>query len=101
MFVQESKKVFANVCFQRFAVGWVKPCNIAFSIFPNVFNIFNIFFDLTLKRAVFSEVFSETWDQSTLHCLSKKGYYSIVRIASVRYVEAEDCNTRLHETLST
>ena len=26
---------------------------------------------------------------------------SIVRIASVRYVQAEDCNTRLHETLST
>ena len=32
---------------------------------------------------------------------SEKGYYSIVRIASVRYVQAEDCNTRLNETLST
>ena len=38
MFVQESKKVYANVCFQRFAVGWVKPYNIAFSIFANVVN---------------------------------------------------------------
>ena len=54
--------------------------------------------NLTLERVVFSEVFSEAWDQNTLHCLSKKGYYSIVRIVSVRYVQAEDCNTRLHET---
>ena len=43
MFVQESKKAFANVCFQRFAVGWVKRYNIAFSIFPNVFNIVNVY----------------------------------------------------------
>ena len=43
MFVQESKKVFPNACFQRFGIGWVKPYNIAFSIFPNVFNIFNIY----------------------------------------------------------
>ena len=43
MFVEESKKVFANVCLQRFAVGWVKPYNIAFSIFPNVFIIFIVF----------------------------------------------------------
>ena len=35
------------------------------------------------------------------HCLSEKRYYSIVCIASVRYVQAEDCNTWLHETLST
>ena len=42
MFVQESKKVFANVCLQRFAVRWVKPYNIAFSIFSNVFIIFII-----------------------------------------------------------
>ena len=57
--------------------------------------------NLTLERVVLSEVFSEAWDYNTLHCLSEKGYYSIVRIASVRYVQAEDCNTRLHETLST
>ena len=38
MFVQESKKVFANVCFQQFAVGWVKPYNIAFLSFPNALN---------------------------------------------------------------
>ena len=43
MFVEESKKVFANVCLQRFAVEWVKPYNIAFSIFPNVFIIFFVF----------------------------------------------------------
>ena len=46
MFVQDSKKVFANVCCQQFVVGWVKPYNIAFSTFPNVFNIFYIFFFL-------------------------------------------------------
>ena len=61
--------------------------------------------NMTLEKEVFSEVFrevfSEAWDQNALHCLSEKGYYSIVCIASVRYVQAEDCNTRLHETLST
>ena len=57
--------------------------------------------NLTLERVVFSDVFSEAWDQNTLHCLPEKGYCPIVRIASVRYVQAEDCNTRLHETLNT
>ena len=37
MFAEESKKVFTNVCLQRFVVGWVKPNNIAFLIFLNVF----------------------------------------------------------------
>ena len=53
------------------------------------------------SKGVFGEIFSEAWDQNTLPCLSEKGYHSIVCIASVRYVQAEDCNTRLHETLST
>ena len=56
--------------------------------------------NLTLERVVFSDIFSEAWDQNTLCCLSEKGYYSIVRIGSVRYVQTEDCNTCLHETLS-
>ena len=43
MFAEESKKVFTNVCLQRFVVGWVKPNNIAFLIFLNVFIIFTIF----------------------------------------------------------
>ena len=43
--------------------------------------------NLTLERVVFSKIFSETWDQNILHCLSEKGNYSIVRIASVRYVQ--------------
>ena len=55
MFVQESKKVFANVCFQRFAVGWVKPYNIAFSIFP-VFNIFNIFSMLLISFSLYPQL---------------------------------------------
>ena len=44
-----------------------------------------------LERVFFSEIFSEAWDQNTLHCLPEKGYYSIARIASVRYLQAEDC----------
>ena len=56
--------------------------------------------NLTLELLFFSEIFSEAWDQNTQHCLSDKGYFSIVHIASVRYVQAKDCNTRLHETLS-
>ena len=40
-------------------------------------------------------------DQNTLHWWSEKRYYSIVRIASSRYVQAEDYNTLLHETLGT
>ena len=48
-----------------------------------------------------SHTFSETWDQNTLHWLSEKRYCSIVLIAAVHNVLAEDCNTRLHETLST
>ena len=39
--------------------------------------------------------------QNTLHWWSEKRYYSIVRIASSRYVQAEDCNTLSHETLGT
>ena len=40
MFVEESKNIFKRFQrFQRFAVGWVKPYNIAFSIFPIVFII--------------------------------------------------------------
>ena len=58
-------------------------------------------FDWFYFPLLFSEVFSEVWDQNTLQCLSEKGYYSIVHIASVLYVQAEDCNTRLHQTLST
>ena len=57
--------------------------------------------NLTLERVVFSEIFSEVWDQNIFHCLSEKGYYSIVRIVSVRYAQAEDCDTCLYETLST
>ena len=57
--------------------------------------------DWTLERVAFSEIFSEARDQNNLHCLSEKGYYSIVRIALVRYVHAGDYKTRLHETLST
>ena len=57
--------------------------------------------DWTLERVAFSEIFSEAWDQNNLHCQSEKGYYSIVRIALVRYVQAGDYKTRLHETLST
>ena len=52
--------------------------------------------NLVLKRVFFDEIFSEAWDQNTLQCLPEKRYYSIVRIASVRYVQAEDYNTRLH-----
>ena len=55
---------------------------------------------LTLERVFFSEIFSEVWDQNILHCLFGKRYYSTVRIASPCYVHAEDCNARLHETLS-
>ena len=36
------------------------------------------------ERYIFSKIFSEALDQNTLHCLSEKGYYSIVCIASVR-----------------
>ena len=54
-----------------------------------------------LERVFFGEIFSEALDQNTLHCLSEKRYYSIVRTVSVRYVQAEDCKTRLHVTLST
>ena len=55
--------------------------------------------DLTGKQ-------NQSHQQTVISCeiLKQKrplGYYSIVRIASVRYVQAEDCNTRLHETLST
>ena len=63
--------------------------------------LFSCEINVTLERVVFSEVFSEAWDQNKLHCLSEKGYYFIVRIASNRYVQAKDCNTRLHETLRT
>ena len=38
---------------------------------------------LTIERMFFNKIFSETCDQSPLHCLSEKGYYSIVHIASV------------------
>ena len=34
-------------------------------------------------------------------CLPEKRYYSIVRIASVYYVQAENYNTRLHKIPST
>ena len=56
---------------------------------------------VTLKRVFFGEMFSEALDQNTLHYLFEKRYCSIVRITSVSYVQAEDCNTHLHETLST
>ena len=57
--------------------------------------------NLTLESVFFGESFSAAWDQNILHCLSEKRYYSIVRIASVRYIQTEDCNTRLHENLNT
>ena len=62
---------------------------------------FFIAINLKLKRVVFIEFFSEVWNQNTLLCLPEKGNYSIVRIASVPYLQAGDCKTRLDETLST
>ena len=53
------------------------------------------YFPVRLIWVVFSEVLNEAWDQNTLHCLSKKGYYSIVCISSVCYVQAEDCKVKL------
>ena len=41
--------------------------------------------NLTLERMFFGKIFSEAWDQNTLHCLPDKRYYSIVHIASVMY----------------
>ena len=55
---------------------------------------------MTLKRVFFGKIFSVARDQNTLRCLSEKIYYSIVGIASVRSVQAEDCKTRLREILS-
>ena len=57
--------------------------------------------NLTLERVFSSETFSEAWDQNTLHWLPEKRYYSTERTSSVRYVQAEDCNTRFDEVLST
>ena len=43
MFVEQSKKVSANVYLQQFAVVWVEPFNIVFLIFPDVFFNFQLF----------------------------------------------------------
>ena len=53
----------------------------------------------SLQRVLFSETFSEAWIQNSLRWLLQKRHYSIVRIAPVRYVQAQDCSTRLHKTL--
>ena len=57
--------------------------------------------NLTFEKVFLGKIFSEAWDQSALHCLPEKRYFSIVRIASIRYLQAENCNTRLHESMST
>ena len=57
--------------------------------------------NLITRKCVFGETFNEVWDQNTLHWLLEKRYCSAVCIVSICYVQAEDSNTRLHETLST
>ena len=71
MFVEESKKVFANVYLLRFAVGWVKPYNIAFSIFPNVFNYFLLAVDKILTVDNFSLLLSLTFTLNSAKSLEK------------------------------
>ena len=71
------------------------------SLFTSVIG-FNFLWDQSeTRKSFFGKTFSEVWDQNILRWLPEKRHYSIVRIASVRYVQAVDCNTRLHETLST
>ena len=58
--------------------------------------------NLTLERVFFLAKFLVKRGTRT-YCTAclKKRYYFIVRTLPVRYVQVEDCNTRLHETLST
>ena len=53
----------------------------------------------SLERVFFDESFSV--GPKHLALTAWKRYYSIVRIVSVRYVQAEVCNACLHGTLST
>ena len=49
MLVQESKKVFANVCLQRFFVWWVKPSSGLFILFPK-FTVLSVYVVLPLQE---------------------------------------------------
>ena len=54
MFVEESKKVFANVCLQKFSVGWVEPYNIADKL---VFRYIHSWRDIAYNMVSFRKIY--------------------------------------------
>ena len=54
-----------------------------------------------LEIVFLEENFSKSWDQNPIAMSVWKRYHSTVCIASVRYVQVQDCNPYLHESRST
>ena len=71
------------------------------TVFTNRLVLFFCDTNLTTRKSVFWQNFQWRVGAEHLVLTAWKRYYSIVRIVSVCYVEAEDCNACLHETLST
>ena len=57
--------------------------------------------NLISRKSAFRRNFRWNVGREHLALTAWKRYYSTVRIASVRYLQAEDCNTCLHKSLST
>ena len=89
MLVEESKKIFAHVCLQRFAVGWVKPyCVFDFS---QCFYYFQYFL-FAVDKLVFC--YTQSWREVAHNMVSFRKIYHlmmIIVISAFRWTAEDGC----------